>query len=352
MDTIQVSIKLNKEKREGITGGDLMDIAAFINNITSPSGYRYCDYSQSSKVQNLIVKISYPRFYEGINAFLITNSTECMQVQIEFCLALMEHDLLRDAEIVLNRVDIPFTFHMDEDYEFNSYKKIYQVFDYVYKKKNPNASPNAITDVENFKAETIVYSDTANISAYNSKIMIYNQYKNIRSKTKGIKNLYEIREKYEDLPRRMRIEVSKRIRRAKFSLVEFSEFDIFSEYSEKFKEYILDNILDLKEIDNFYNEKIQELTEIFSKYRVNSKSNLRFTNYENIIYREIQNIHDCEVVRKALKIYIHNANTMEKVVTKVRKILRSYGIEENIIVMDTYGTIKDIREAIKQNFTH
>jgi hypothetical protein len=36
----------------------------------------------------------------------------------------------------------------------------------------------------------------------------------------------------------LRIEVSKRIKRKSLSLREFSQFDIFKEYSEKYKKYL------------------------------------------------------------------------------------------------------------------
>ncbi len=267
-------------------------------------------------------------------------------MQHEFSLEINSHSLLNDAHIYLNRVDIPFTFYMDKNYNFNSYRKVYQIFDYVYTQKNIKASPNAITDVKNFKAETVVYSDTANISAYNSKIMIYDQYKNIRSKTSDEKDLYEIDAKYDDLSRRMRIEVSKRIRRKAFTIEEFVQFNIYSEYSLKYKEYILENILDLSEVKNFYDEKSQELAERLLEYR----ESLNYFNYENFIYREIQYIHDYEIIRRALKICIEKKKTREKAITTIRKVLFNYQLNENIIVMETYNTILSIRDVIENYF--
>ena len=50
-----------------------------------------------------------------------------MEVQAHFALALKKHELLCDVLISLDRVDIPFTFLMDPEYDFSSYKKVYQV---------------------------------------------------------------------------------------------------------------------------------------------------------------------------------------------------------------------------------
>ena len=140
MDTIQIAIKINENKLRGITHCELQEVGKNINSIASIYGYRYCDCLEISNTGNLIIKISYPRFFAGINAYLISSSDECMKVQYDFCSKIISHPLLCDAELILNRVDIPFTFNMGENYSFNSYKKVYQVLNYVYKNKNEKAN--------------------------------------------------------------------------------------------------------------------------------------------------------------------------------------------------------------------
>ena len=103
-----------------------------------------------------------------------------------------------------------FLCKLEEELALHDFKA-YFVSHYVYRKKYAKASPTAITDIKNFKVETLVYSSTPVISDYNSKIMIYNQYKNIKTKTKNEDDFLEIDAKYDDLSRRMRIEVSKKI---------------------------------------------------------------------------------------------------------------------------------------------
>ena len=346
MDTIQIAIKLNENRVRGISYEVLQEASRFINSIKSSHGHTYCDCLEISTTGNLIIKISYPRFFEGINAYLITSSIECMQVQYEFCLAIWNYELLRDAEIILNRVDIPFTFMVGPNYSFNSYKKVYQVFNYIYKRKNQKASPKAFTDIEKFRVETLIYADTSNIASYNSKITIYDQYNNIKAKTGDEGALYDLERKYEDLCKRMRIEVSKRIQRKGFTIEEFRQFDIFREYSEKYKKYILDNILDLNEVENFYSESAFYLANRLLTYREESNN----FNYENFIYREIENIYDYEIIRRALKICIDNSKTREKAITAIRKVLFRYQLDENMIIMETYKTIEQIRNVINQYF--
>lgn len=346
MDTIQISIVLKEEKLSKVTLVDLEETAKYISEIKSEYGYYYCRDVAISRIGNLIVKISYPKFFAGVNAYLISNSMECLQIHWHFCLNINNHPLLCDAEIDLTRVDIPFTFMMDTGYEFNSYRKVYQVLDYVYRKKNVKANPKAYTNVSEYKPETIIYADTPTLAKYNQKIMIYNQYNNLKSKTDDEERFYNLNLEYEGLDRRMRIEVSKRINRKSFSLNDFSQFDIFKEYSKNYKKYLLENLFDLNEVNEFYEIKAKELAKILLAYR----SEVSNFTYETFIYKEIEHIYDYEIIRRALKICIDNLKTREKAVTAIRRVLMAYQLNEYIIVMDTYETIRQMREVIIRNF--
>ena len=348
MDTIQISIVLSEEKLKEVTHADLQDAAKYINEIKSKYGYRYCDCLDISNSGNLIVKISYPRFFKGVNAHLISTSTECNQVHWDFCFNIYKHPLMHDAEIELSRVDIPFTFMMTKDYNFNSYRKVYQVLDYVYRKKNIKSNPKAYTNVSKYTPETIIYADTPTIAKYNQKIMIYDQFNNLKAKTEDESRFFEITAEYKGLSKRMRIEVSKRINRKSFSIQEFIEFNIFKEYSKKYKKYLLDNLFDLDEVDIFYEESAIKLAKRLLNYRKQVSNFI----YEAFIYREIEHIYDYEIIRRALKICIDNPKTREKAITVIRKVLMAYQLDENIIVMDTYETIEQMREVIEQYFTH
>lgn len=346
MDTIQISLILNESKLVGCTHYELQEIRNYINSIISPMGYRYCDCLEVSTKWHFIVKISYPRFFAGINAYLISNRDECTRVEMDFRFKITGHQLLNDAKIKLDRVDIPFTYYMNPNYNFNSYRKVYQIFDYVYRKKNEKSNPKAYTNIKDFKAETLIYSDTPTISGYNKKIMIYDQYNNLKNKTINERDLYSFGTKYEGIQNRMRIEVSKRIDRIPISIQDFPNYRIFETYVPQYREYILQNILSKDEIDNFYNEKSVELAAKLLAYKEETNNFI----YESFIYKEIQNIYDYEIIRRALKICIENVKTREKAITSIRKVLFNYQLNEKIMVMETYSVIMEIRSVIEKSF--
>ncbi len=359
MDTIQVSIILNKDRLKDISLNQMQELRTFIcgiygrrsqilkNGDNEGKELYYCDCLEISKIGNLIVKISYPRFYEISNAHLVLSHSQCIEVQAHFCVQLMGHELLHDAKIKLDRVDIPFTFYMDERYDFSSYKKVYQILDYVYRKKNFNIVPKAFTDIEKFKAETLIYSDSASISGSNKKVMIYNQYKNIKTKTKDQDILDKILIEYTDLPNRMRIEVSKRIKRKEFTILEFGVFSISNEYLENYKKYIYDNLLDINEIENFYDEKSKDLADKLNQIREKGK-----INYETFIYKEIENIYDNEIVKRAIRICMEKEGikTREKAITTINKILYEYQSNQKMIIIETKKIIEKIRRSVDWYF--
>lgn len=271
-----------------------------------------------------------------------------MEVQAHFCLALKKHELLCDALISLDRVDIPFTFLMDPEYNFISYKKVYQVLSFVHERKNKNGSVKAYTDVKKFNPQTVIFADTKSISSFNKKITIYNQCKNIEEKTKDEERFQLICMEYDDLRNRMRIEVSKRIRRKGLTIQEFGELNILKEYIEGYKKYLLEKLFDLEEIEKIYDDKATELAKVFLSYRDNSNK----VNYMSFIYKEIDKIYDYEIIRRALKICIKNENTKENAITVIRKILNSYQANEKIIVMDIYKIIRNIRGKIYWSFMY
>lgn len=346
MDTIQISIKLNQNRLEEAYYNDLKQMSTYINNLESPNGHTYCDCLEISSAGNMVVKISYPRYFKGVNAFLITNSKQCIIVQNDFCNELSKHDILRDAEVLLNRVDIPFTYIMNKDYEFYSFKKVYQIFNFVYQRKNIRVDAKAYVDIAKFRVETLIYANAKNMSGYNSKIIIYSQYKNLLNKTFNDADFAKLSKEYRDLKYRMRIEVSKRIQRKEFTVKEFGIFDIFGEYVESFKKYLLENILDVEEIDRIYKDLACDLAEKLEERKTFSNN----FNYENFIYREIDNIYDYETLRRAVKMCNSNVKTRENAITAIRKVLLAYEREEEIIIMNTYKAIMSIREVIENSF--
>lgn len=334
-----------------ITIGDInieeMDnLKQHISELKSPLGYRYCDILEESrnKDRGLIIKISYPRYFYGSNAYLVTTKYECFEVQKHFIDSIMEDTFFSQivAGIQLTRVDIPFTYYMNKVLDFHSYVNVYRIFAEVYNNIKENARAKGYVDLLDGKYETVIYSDNGKTDkSSNNRLMIYNQYQNLKCKL-GDDDITEIEIKYPDIKRRMRLEVAKRIRRKEFSLEKFKNLDILGEYFEEYRSYILENVLNEKEIEAFYNKKVEELVNKLIKERAYGKFK-----YEVFILKNFQSIYDYEILRRALKINIDNKKTRENAITRVRKILTDYEYENKIIVMDTYKIICEMREYIK-----
>lgn len=341
-DTIQVKVTLKKD----IDMEEMDFFKGHIVSLRSPNGFKYCDILEESrnKTRGLNIKISYPRYFNGNNAYLITKKHECFEVQEHFIDSIVNDTLFKQIvrSIELARVDIPFTYYMKEDMDFHSYVNIYRIFAKVYNSKKGNARPKSIIDIIKGTYETVVYSDNGKSDkSSNNKLMIYNQYLNLRNKLEE-RNMVEVEKKYPDLKRRIRLEVSKRIRRKEFTLEKFKSFDILGEYFEEYKSYILENVLNEKEIEAFYNKKVEELVNKLIKER--AYGNFK---YEVFILKDFQSVYDYEILRRALKINIDNKKTRENAITRVRKILTDYEYENKIIIMDTYKIICEMREYIK-----
>lgn len=339
MDTISIKIILRKGHRSTET---ILRAGDYITNIKSPKGYKYCDVLRFESENEIIVKISYPRYYFGNNAYIIRQGYECLDVQEHFIKNIKQSSLLRNLdEIVLTRVDIPFTYLMNEFERFSDYINIFKVMGEVYYKRNPQGRPKAYEDLISEEKETIIYSDSKTASGYNKRVIIYNQYLNLKSKLEP-EEMERILKSFPDLEDRMRIEVSKRIRRKAYSMLEFAEADLFSDYKNKYRKYIFDNLLNLDEIERVYKKRIDEL----AYQLIEDRKSSNFT-YEKFILNEIKDIYDYEILRQAINKVCSNIKTRENAVTTVRKIIFEYEKRRKIIIMKTGEKLERIGNYIR-----
>lgn len=342
MDTI--SIKLEYSDKYKIYLSELKSVERNINSFKSEYGYTYIDVLDSNE-KCMIIKISYPRFFKGSNAFLITKVSECLEVQEYFVQQLKSYGYINlFPSINLIRVDIPFTYYMKEEEYFCHYQNIFKIFAYIYKKNEPNASPKAIQDILSGKQETLYYADTKVIANYNSRIMIYNQDLNISDKYKDI--YQNIIKEFPDLKKRIRIEVSKRVRRKSMGIFNFTKFDIFGLYFPKFKRYLLDNLLNIDDLETLYKERVEEFTNLL----IGERERKRNFTYEAFLLEYINDIWDYEILRRALKESTSNIKTCENAITAVRKLLKSHEEKNDIMILDVYSTIHKIFEDINNTF--
>lgn len=346
MDTIEISLKINNQ-----LGIDL--VQSFIHEISSlksPYGYTFCDVIEVSRRGNAIIKISYPRYFYGNNAYLITKRSECFEVQKYFADNIMEHEFWKEniGELCLLRVDIPFTYYMSDKESFTGYENIYRICAVVYNKLKKNARPKAFMDIISKSFETVTYSDNGRSDkSANNKLMIYDQYKNLNKKLE--KEVFEetILEN-DDLPNRIRMEVSKRIKlRRNFDSKGFSEFDILGSYFQSYKEYILRYALNMNKIDELYDIWAEDLAKILIEKRMSVNFNYEIFILENLLdLHDKGYIYDYEILRRAIKIVIKNENTRENAITRVRKILTEIEEEKELIIMNTYAILLKMARTI------
>lgn len=344
MDTIEIRLNLKK----GLELDTINQLRTVITSLTNKeTGYRYCDVLEISPKGDLIVKISYPRYFAGTNAFLVGSRNDCIRVQTDFINSIFSDTTWKDIieDITLTRVDIPFTYYMNPNESFASYQNIFYIFAFVYARKKENARTKAYMDLQNRNFETLIYSPNGCVGkGANNKLEVYNQALNLRNKLED-EAWHNIIKKYTDLPNRIRMEVSKRIRRKNFSPNEFATFDILGTYFEEYKRYVLDNVLDFNVIDELYNNWAYELSLKLSEAR-----KIRAFNYGEFIYQNQIIIYDYEVVRRALGMAIDNINTRENAITRVRQILMQYENTHNIFLMDVYAILKQMEAQIKGTY--
>lgn len=337
MDTIAINLifRKNFERVEVI-----YEIEDYIRSMRSSSGYKYCDILSNNRKNQILVKISYPRYFYGNNAFLIKSSEECFKVQEHFIREL-KHSLFHNLQkIELTRLDIPFTYIFNRGEYFSDYSNIFRIMGEIYCVKNFKGRPKAFIDLITEKKESIIFTDSKVQSGYNSRIIIYDQYLNLKNKLSETEFERAI-DDFKSLPDRMRIEVSKRIRRKPFSLKEFEEEDFFYYYKKEFKEYLIKNLFDFNEIRNLYYRRAQELGDFLKENRKE-----RNFSYESFLLINEKLIYDYDIVRQAVIEAIDNRKTQENAITVIRKILKEYESRSNIIVLNTWKKLEEIMDNI------
>lgn len=337
MDTI--SIKLNFSSLLKISIEEMENIKRKLNSLRSEFGYRYIDVLEFN-YKGYIIKISYPRYFKDTNAFLITKTSECFEVQEYFIQQLINLGIFEFfSHIELIRVDIPFTYYMKEEESFYQYKNVFKSFAYIYQEQERNASPKAILDIITENQETLYYANTKVIANYNSRIMIYNQDLNIYNKCQDEELYRKIYEDFPDLKKRIRFEVSKRIQREAIKINDFPTFNIIGNYFPKFKSYLLKKLINPEILYYIRKPEINYLREILL-----SKRHSRYFTYEAFLLENISHIWDYAIIKSALMTSISNVKTRENATTAIRKILKNYEKRRGIFILNVSCIIDEMYE--------
>lgn len=344
---MQLALMFNKGA--GSSKEQQKEIKRKINNINNEKGYKFCDLLEFSvDTDKVIIKVSFPRYYYANNAYLVESSEECLKVQKALVTELKMAFGNQITGIKVERVDIPFTYIMEENAEFTDYNNTYKVAALMFKRKYKKSRSKSIIDTLTEKRETVTYTDSKTKSAYNKRIMIYDQYQNLKDKLgKDTQEFKETKKKYPNLKNRMRIEVSKRIDRKPFTLKEFSSHDFFKEYSKKYKKFLLEDLFNSEILDKIYKKETSKLAERLKEYRERKGKSFK---YETFITAELKNIYDYEILREAMKTVIKKKKTLENGITSVRDILKDLEKEDGLRVLKVKKDIVKIEKAIKKSF--
>lgn len=193
MDTIDIKFKCHRD----ITSEERDTLKKSKRWIHKVRRGRYHD--------EFIVVICLPKYFFPTNAYLITTESEVKEVIEALITSIAElRIVIREATVI--RVDYPFTYLMDEGYEFNSYRNILYLLSEataLHKAKN-------FEDSKTQSKETYYYCDGDNTKSTKNKITIYDQNRKIYDKDKCPKKSKYIStlNEFPNLGRRMRIEAS------------------------------------------------------------------------------------------------------------------------------------------------
>lgn len=352
MDTIQLDLIFKNGC--DFTREEERKIKRTLEGLESPLGYSYCDLLKGrgivygEKETKIMVKLSFPRFYFENNAYLITTYVECRKVQKHFVEQLQKNKLLKKVKAIkITRVDIPFTYLMREDKEFYDYSNVFKILESAFTKEYPRIEGKSLVDTKKKREQTVTFTDSPSLAAYNTKIMIYNQKLNLDSKLKGDIDIKKTLERFPDLPRRMRIEMSKRINRKEMSLEDFKKFQLFKEYLNKYKQELKKLLFDEKLLDTVYEEETEKLAEILDEEKEYREDSFR---YKNFICDYREDIYDYRILRGALKSVIAKRKTRESAITEIRKELNIQEEKKGFIVIGIRDIVEDIADTIKKSF--
>ena len=131
------------------------------------------------------------------------------------------------------------------------------------------------------------------------------------------------------------------------SLKDFQKFELFEEYSNKYKKELKNLLFDEELLDDVYEEEIEKLADILEEEREVQKK--RFT-YKNFLSEYVEDIYDYKILRDAVKSVISNKKTRESAITEIRKELKSSEERKGLIVIGVRDIVEDIATTIKKSF--
>lgn len=326
MDTISITLGFNKQ----LTRSEIEKIEKF----------KFIKHMSISKtnLSNHVFKISYPKFMGDNNCLLIHDSKSVLECNKSFGNIIKDIRPQDEIRIKINRVDIPYTFYMNNGEIFNNYKNVFYHMAYSFNYKHQNNSKNIeISDFLKEEVESIILSDSAKVKCGNYKIIIYNQYKKyLDIYSNKIDNILK---NNNNLPLRIRIEISKKINRNSITLEEFIKLDLYTLYNNNFIDFALEYLFDKDSIQELNQKKYMLWFKAFNK--VSSENN-----YKYIIQSNLKLGDNYKIIRSALGI-CKTGKTLEGATTSVRKELKKYEVEKGFIIFEVDKKLDLIKKTLE-----
>lgn len=314
MDTISIKIKSESKFTD--------------KEIKSVEQHKFLKVTRAKRNSDkvIILKISYPKFMDESNAYLVMDSNipyKCNYKIYEILNRLRPNE---ELEIKILRVDIPFTYYMPKGMKFAGYKHIFHKMAQIFSENNDKFLAKSINEFTEDKIETLTFANSTILKNCNSKIVIYNQDK--RFKDSHSYNYKSILKNHPDLPRRIRIEVSKRINRDSMTLDEFVSFDIFNEYKDDYLDFLFKNLFDAK----LSKKGNLEFGDLLESIRINeSKKWLKYLeNYTNkrlLIAEKYNYKFTLEDLKIALKNFYSNPSSYDTAFHRIKKYVKERHME-------------------------
>ena len=360
LDTIGMKVSLGEgtgEYNQLLVWEKIVEAIARMRNCDKIKVYSNLNNPLLKEKLEVGFRFSYPRSSKPNNAYLVKSKEECLKANKTFVKNLLESlnslditpeenvEILKyvkeNLKIFITRVDVAFTYIMPETHKFEEYLNMYKILGDTYKMKNPEGE--TVDFGWSKKKESIYFSDGKDLKSYNRKIIIYNQVEKIRSGKLSEGELELTYQQNSDLNRRMRIEVSKRIKRNPFTLKQFAKFDIYSAYVDSYAEYLMDTLLNPEDVERVKIEKLMALIDMIKGWR----KYITFT-YQGFIAVNREYIYDWDILRQAIMDTSPNENTGYHGTSTAKKILKEIEKTDGIIYFDVFKTIEDIRKMISK----
>lgn len=317
MDTIDIKFKVNK----GVNGDIREALKKSQRWIHSVKKGRYDT--------DLIVVVSLPKYYDVTNAYLITKETEVKEVLVAIIKLITGIGVIIEKATVI-RVDYPFTYIMEEEYNFNSYRNIM----YILGESTDLVRSKNFEDTKSRQKETFYYCDSDHTRKASNKVIIYDQGKKLSDKdiTPDKQEYNRALATFPELNRRMRIEVSLTV-----------DIDITHLKLKKVKRLahsFLEKHLFNKELINGYIAiRIRQLYLLMAKEGKYLKRGELIERERPLEYTQ---------VRSAANDHYNVEASKDKFLKIVREVLKRREERENVIILDCLKVMKSIEVSLKR----